>query len=640
MADARAVGPAPRQRQGAGLPPAGGGQRVPFGAPAPGRGRPAPARHRLPAARAAPDADTGALEAARRSAVLDALARLPDRQREVLVLRHYLDLSEAEIADALGIARGSVKSHASRGAAALRELLGRPLEGRVVTDHELRELLTDAVADIEPRYALDDIRARTSTGRRRWPYAAAGAVLAVAATITAFAVLGPDPPRATVRGRPAPPSPSTRSRPPPLPPAPATVAVYFVGDTPDGPRLYREFRRSSPAPTRPSTGRSRGRRRHGLAPRPGLPHALARGRTGVGAGTSSTTSSGSARPDRDPDPRTPRAEGRAAIEQLIYTAQAAVQERLPVQFLVNGNPSATILGLPTSEPLANAPVLDTLALVSLTTPTEGMLVDNDEPLVVEGVGNSFEGTIVTRVQRWEGTSSWARSPRSPAGADKLFPFEVALDLTGVPPGDYVVISPDRRPIGRAAASTPTRGGSRSWTEPSTCVEGEGEPQRAVRARRALTAARPAVDVRRTSAPRRTVTAPAASKAASSSGVIPPSGPTTTTISPVERHVERRQRPRSASSWSTATRCGGGDAVDDVARSTRAAVTVGGHARGTACRPRGRWPATWRATSQPVRPSTPRPTGTRPTARWCRRRSRSAPRRQARHGRPSAGPGPR
>ncbi len=72
----------------------------------------------------APDADTGALDAARRGAVLHALGQLPDRQREVLVLRHYLDLSEAEIADALGIARGSVKSHASRGSAALRELLG------------------------------------------------------------------------------------------------------------------------------------------------------------------------------------------------------------------------------------------------------------------------------------------------------------------------------------------------------------------------------------------------------------------------------------------------------------------------------------------------------------------------------------
>ena len=48
---------------------------------------------------------------------------LPDRQREVLALRYYLDLSEAEIADALGIARGSVKAHASRGAATLRALL-------------------------------------------------------------------------------------------------------------------------------------------------------------------------------------------------------------------------------------------------------------------------------------------------------------------------------------------------------------------------------------------------------------------------------------------------------------------------------------------------------------------------------------
>ena len=45
------------------------------------------------------------------------------RQREVLVLRYYVDLSEADIADALGISRGAVKSHASRGMAALRTAL-------------------------------------------------------------------------------------------------------------------------------------------------------------------------------------------------------------------------------------------------------------------------------------------------------------------------------------------------------------------------------------------------------------------------------------------------------------------------------------------------------------------------------------
>ena len=76
------------------------------------------------AAETAPSSDGRALDADRRSTVLHALGTLPDRQREVLVLRHYLDLSEAEIADALGIARGSVKSHASRGSAALRDVLG------------------------------------------------------------------------------------------------------------------------------------------------------------------------------------------------------------------------------------------------------------------------------------------------------------------------------------------------------------------------------------------------------------------------------------------------------------------------------------------------------------------------------------
>ena len=52
--------------------------------------------------------------------VLAALRTLPSRQREVLVLRYYADLSEADIAEALGISRGAVKSHASRGMAALR----------------------------------------------------------------------------------------------------------------------------------------------------------------------------------------------------------------------------------------------------------------------------------------------------------------------------------------------------------------------------------------------------------------------------------------------------------------------------------------------------------------------------------------
>jgi RNA polymerase sigma-70 factor (sigma-E family) len=73
-------------------------------------------------------ADHTAYDRARRAIVLDALRRLPRRQREVLALRYYLDLSEMEIAAMLGISRGAVKSHASRGAAALRAVLGTELE--------------------------------------------------------------------------------------------------------------------------------------------------------------------------------------------------------------------------------------------------------------------------------------------------------------------------------------------------------------------------------------------------------------------------------------------------------------------------------------------------------------------------------
>ncbi len=78
---------------------------------------------RQQAPESAPGADQPVLGDSRRRMVLDALQQLPRRQREVLALRYYLDLSEAEIADALGISRGAVKSHASRGSAALRPIL-------------------------------------------------------------------------------------------------------------------------------------------------------------------------------------------------------------------------------------------------------------------------------------------------------------------------------------------------------------------------------------------------------------------------------------------------------------------------------------------------------------------------------------
>src|SRR5215472_8261928 len=70
-----------------------------------------------------PSAEHGAMVLLERSEVVAALRGLPERQREALVLRYYADLSEAEIATAMGISRGAVKSHTARGMAALRAAL-------------------------------------------------------------------------------------------------------------------------------------------------------------------------------------------------------------------------------------------------------------------------------------------------------------------------------------------------------------------------------------------------------------------------------------------------------------------------------------------------------------------------------------
>jgi RNA polymerase sigma-70 factor (sigma-E family) len=70
-----------------------------------------------------PSAEHAVLVLLERSAVVSALRLLPERQREATVLRYYADLSEADIAKAMGISRGAVKSHTARAIAALKSIL-------------------------------------------------------------------------------------------------------------------------------------------------------------------------------------------------------------------------------------------------------------------------------------------------------------------------------------------------------------------------------------------------------------------------------------------------------------------------------------------------------------------------------------
>ncbi|MDH6116170.1 sigma-70 family RNA polymerase sigma factor [Kitasatospora sp. GAS204B] len=71
-----------------------------------------------------PPVDEGLLLAEEHREVLVALAELTDRQREVLVLRYWSELTEAQIAQTLGLSRGTVKSTASRALDILEKKLG------------------------------------------------------------------------------------------------------------------------------------------------------------------------------------------------------------------------------------------------------------------------------------------------------------------------------------------------------------------------------------------------------------------------------------------------------------------------------------------------------------------------------------
>ncbi|MFJ6085816.1 SigE family RNA polymerase sigma factor [Streptomyces sp. NPDC092369] len=71
-------------------------------------------------------AEEGAYDQLERDSLIKAMKGLQRRQREVLVLRYFADMTEAQVADSLGISLGSVKAYGSRGIAALRIAMEAP----------------------------------------------------------------------------------------------------------------------------------------------------------------------------------------------------------------------------------------------------------------------------------------------------------------------------------------------------------------------------------------------------------------------------------------------------------------------------------------------------------------------------------
>lgn len=149
-------------------------------------------------------------------------------------------------------------------------------------------------------------------------------------------------------------------------------------------------------------------------------------------------------------------QAQVALEQLIFTAQAVVGEgRKPVQFLLDGSHSDQVLGQPTSEPLANGPLFDTLSLVNLDSPAEGDVVTGDT-LEVSGVANSFEANVIVKLQRYEGNAVVFQEGVTAEGwmEEKLFPFAGSFDISDVEPGQYLLSASTDDPSGGAEGFGP------------------------------------------------------------------------------------------------------------------------------------------------------------------------------------------
>ncbi len=164
----------------------------------------------------------------------------------------------------------------------------------------------------------------------------------------------------------------------PAPTGAAAVPVYFVGDTPDGPRLYREFQRGE-EPLFISAAASVA----GTAYDPDYGSLWPPGVSVSGVDVTGQDADARIEVSVDGAPADlptgmTGEEAALALQQVVYSVQGALQEgRVPVQFLADGAPTDQILGQPVTDPVSNAPTLETLALVSLTDPAEGQVVNGE-----------------------------------------------------------------------------------------------------------------------------------------------------------------------------------------------------------------------------------------------------------------------
>jgi Immunoglobulin-like domain of bacterial spore germination/Sporulation and spore germination len=357
-------------------------------------------------------------------------------------------------------------------------------------DDRIRALLDEAVSDVEPRHALDTIRARTSgpsPTHRPWLWGVGGAVVATAATVAAVAALGNGPssptadpgfagtsapagrrpsaqpssgtPSSLATGNPSSrpssgeePSeqPGTQATDAPAPSRPAgngngpgtkqvTVPVYYVAETSLGSRLFREFHAAAgnfalDQAVEDAVAGNADDSDYGTA----WPDGTTLQRAQLSGGVLSVDLSG---PVRNRPAGMSDTTARLALQQVVYTAQGVVQNRVPVTFLVDGSPASSVLGVSTAQAVPNAPADEVLAQVWVTSPSDGATVSS--PFTVEGVAAAFEANV-----QWElrqGDTVVKRGFTTAQQCCTMAPYRFQVTA---PPGEYTLVAHDEDASGQ------------------------------------------------------------------------------------------------------------------------------------------------------------------------------------------------
>ena len=228
--------------------------------------------------------------------------------------------------------------------------------------------------------------------------------------------------------------------------SPGTVAVpiYFVGDTPQGPRLFREFRQVE------------------------ADNPLAEAVALMTAGDAADPDYGTLYPDGSfasvsfsegagaivvqvkddawdsPADGMSKQEAKLAVQQLVYTVQGVQGDRLPVLVQKDSDP-VPLFGVSTDGGLKAAAQNNVLAFVNVTQPEQ-----DSQPgatFFASGVANSFEATVPWEVRDESGAKVLEGFATAEGWGDHLYPWESEVDASGLPPGTYTFVAMTDDPSG-------------------------------------------------------------------------------------------------------------------------------------------------------------------------------------------------